>query len=321
MSDAVFPPNFPVIQRPANSLSTAPIPAARERRRDPWTRAGRSHVAAFGLCLGLAILFTLPGSVSPKTALLGDPGDNYQHAWFLWHFTRAVVHGENPFFTDLIFYPHRVNLAWSTTDPLAAVLALPLSLILGPVASYNLSVVLQLALAAFFARWLCLDICRNEIAAMIGGVCFGFCPFLLAHALGHLSLVTAFPIPLFWLALDRVLKGRSTSLKAGLFLGFALWLSVLAHYDYTVLPAAGTDRGRQRTLLGGLGLTRESLETVCLRLGRISASCESGVGDAARECGRDASSPADRSRTPIFSGPCRSADSQLEPYVSRALVP
>ena len=194
----------------------------------------RGHFVVFFCCLALGFVFTLPGSLHPGRALLGYPGDNFQHAWFLWHFARAVATGQNPFYTNLIFYPNQVNLAWSTTDPLAGTLALPLSVTTGPILTYNLSLILQLALGAFFARLLCLRICRNEVAAFVGGIVFGFSPFLLAHALGHLSLVTAFPIPLYVLALARILDTGNPSWKDGVLLGFALLLTALAHYNYTV---------------------------------------------------------------------------------------
>lgn len=181
-----------------------------------------------------AAIFTLPASLSPSSALLGYPGDNFQHAWFLWHFARAVASGHNPFYTRLLFYPARANLAWSTLDPLAGILALPLSLLAGPVIAYNLSLILQLALGAFFARLLCLRICRNETAALFGGIAFGLGPFLLAHALGHLSLVTAFPIPLYVLAVDNLLRKQTPSWKDGVLAGLALFLTALAHYNYTV---------------------------------------------------------------------------------------
>jgi hypothetical protein len=194
----------------------------------------RNHLFALLLCVLLAFVFLLPGSLRPRSALLGYPGDNYQHAWFLWHFARAVSHAQNPFYTRLIYYPNKVNLAWSTTDPLAATLALPVSLSAGPTVAYNLSLVLQLALAAFFARLLCLRICCNEVAGFLGGAIFGFSPFLLAHALGHLSLVTAFPIPLFVLALDSALAAPRNSWKLGIALGASLLLTAMAHYNYTV---------------------------------------------------------------------------------------
>lgn len=188
----------------------------------------------FVVCALAAGIFTLPASIALRSALLGYPGDNYQHAWFVWHFAKAITAGRNPFYTHLLFYPHRIDLAWSTLDPLAGLFALPFGLIAGPVVAYNLSILLQLALAAFFARLLCLRICRNEAAALFGGIAFGFGPFLLSHALGHLSLVTAFPIPLYVLALDNILRKEKPSWKDGIFAGFALLLTALAHYNYTV---------------------------------------------------------------------------------------
>jgi len=195
----------------------------------------RNHVVALLVFVLLGFLFTLPGSVSPGSALLGYPGDNFQHAWFLWHFARAVTLGRNPLYTSLFFYPHRVTLAWSTADPLAGLMALPFSRLAGPVVAYNLSLILQLALAAFFGRLLCLRICRNEAAAFIGGLAFGFSSWMLAQSLGHLSLVTAFPVPLFVLALDHIVRAEHPSWKSGVLLGLALLLAAFAHYNHVVL--------------------------------------------------------------------------------------
>ena len=215
----------------ASQRSLASGEASDTLRRARW----RNHAIAFPACLALAFVFTLPGSLSLNSGLLGFPGDNFQHAWFLWHFAHALLHGHNPFYTRLIFYPTRVNLTWSTTDPLAGILALPFSAFLGPVVSYNVSLIVQLALAAFFARVLCLRISRNELAALVGGVIFGFSPYLMAQALEHLSLVTAFPIPLFALALDRIVTNPSPSWRTGVPLGAALLLVALAHYNYAVI--------------------------------------------------------------------------------------
>ncbi len=207
------------------------VPAPAEEKTVSGQTGG--HLIPFAVYLALAVFFTLPASLHPARALLGR-GDNYLHAWFLWAFAKAVVHGHNPFRTDLILYPFGANLTWATTDPLGGVLGLPLSLSLGPILTYNISIILQLALAAFFARLLCLRVSQHPAAATIGGMIFGFSPFLLAHASGHLSLVTAFPIPLYVLALDKLLEAKKPSWKEGSLLGLALLLTALANYQYTV---------------------------------------------------------------------------------------
>jgi len=207
------------------------LPASAPGKSESW----RERVIVFLLYVALAFVFTLPNSIHPTQALLGRGGDNYLHAWFLWEFARAVVHGQNPFHTTLILYPIGANLAWATTDILGQIMALPFSLLLGPVLTYNLTLVLQLALGAFFARLLCQRVCGDAAAATIGGMIFGFSPFLLAHAWGHLSLVTTFPLPVYVLALGRLLDKEEPSWKDGALLGLGLALIALANYEYALI--------------------------------------------------------------------------------------
>jgi hypothetical protein len=231
---------------PAAPHHTIPLLLEEEKRQRG------AHFIALAVYLALAVILTLPTSFHPARALLGVGGDNYQHAWFLWAFAKAVVHGHNPFYTNLIFYPFGANLTWATLDPLGGMLALPLSLSLGPVLTYNISVILQLALAAFFARLLCLRVSQHAAAATIGGIVFGFSPFLLSRALGQISLVTAFPIPLYVLALDKILEAEKPSWKQGGLLGLALLLTALANPQYTVfclmftVVVLGIDFGLER---------------------------------------------------------------------------
>jgi hypothetical protein len=208
-----------------------PASAAVEVATQHW----REGAIVFILYVGLAFVFTLPNSIHPTHALLGRGGDNYLHAWFLWEFARAVAHGQNPFHTNLILYPIGANLTWATTDILGQIMALPFSLLLGPILTYNLTLVLQLALGAFLAFLLCRRVSGDPAAAAVGGIIFGFSPFLLAHAWGHLSLVTAFPLPIYVLALARLLDKEKPSWKDGVLLGLALALVALGNYEYALI--------------------------------------------------------------------------------------
>lgn len=233
------------------SRETFFVPGEQKTLSSQW----REHLVSFVGYLALAVIFTLPTSIHPTRALLGDGGDSYQHAWFLWEFGNAVARGHDPFHTHLVFYPFGGNLAWATLDPLAGILALPLTLAFGPLLAYNLSLILQLALSAFFARLLCLRVSGDSAAATVGGVIFGFSPYMLAHALGHLSLVTAFPIPLYVLALVNLLETEKPSWRDGALLGLALLMTSFAHFQYTVFCLTFTavvlaiDFGRERAAL------------------------------------------------------------------------
>jgi len=227
----VFRPEFRRAVWGREDESYVPVSANGKRGSQGW---GEGAII-FVLYVALAFLFTLPNSIHPTHSLLGRGGDNYLHAWFLWEFARAVAHGQNPFHTSLILYPIGANLTWATTDILGQIMAVPFSLLLGPILTYNLSLVLQLALGAFFARLLCQRVSGDAAAATIGGIVFGFSPFLLAHAQGHLSLVTAFPLPIYVLALGRLLGKEKPSWKDGVLLGLALALVALGNYEYALI--------------------------------------------------------------------------------------
>ena len=50
---------------------------------------------------------------------------------------------------------------------------LPVTLLAGPVPAYNLLIIAAPALSAFTAFCLCMQICRDFVAALIGGYIFG----------------------------------------------------------------------------------------------------------------------------------------------------
>jgi hypothetical protein len=73
---------------------------------------------------------------------------------------------------------------------------------------------------------------RDTLAALLAGAAFGFCPFLITRAIEHLSLATAFALPLFLLLLLKALEARSFVYAAGA--GAALAAAVLSDPYYAV---------------------------------------------------------------------------------------
>jgi hypothetical protein len=85
----------------------------------------------------------------------------------------------------------------------------PVTTGLGPIVSYNIAAALAPALSAWCAWFACRRYVRSRVAAMIGGLLYGFSPFMLAHSLGHLHLSLAFIPPLMLLLLDDVVIRQS----------------------------------------------------------------------------------------------------------------
>ncbi len=147
-------------------------------------------------------------------------GDQAQEVSFIAWPTYALEHARNPFYTSWVNYPVGVNLAVNTTALLLGILAIPVVLAFGPVVAFNLLLVLGFALSALamclvLRRWV-----RWWPAAFVGGLLYGFSPYMIGQGWGHLFLVFVPIPPLILLALDEiVVRQSSSSLRYGLLLG------------------------------------------------------------------------------------------------------
>jgi hypothetical protein len=177
-----------------------------------WLASGRHQAAAaFALYAAISIgyfgLHVLPHLGTTNVGLPGW-GDPTIFIWSLAWWPHALLHGLNPFFTNALFVPDRVDLGGVTAVPLAALVAAPITLLFGPIVSYNLLMLASPTLAAFFAFLLCRYITRSFAASLVGGYVFGFSTYILGQMLGHLHLVLIFPIPAAVHLTLRLIDGR-----------------------------------------------------------------------------------------------------------------
>lgn len=122
-------------------------------------------------------------------------GDPEVQMWFLVWWQHALLHGQNPFLTSALFAPDHVNLGALTLAPGATIVTMPLTILFGPIVTYNLLALASPVLAAFFAFLLCRYVSGSYAAGLLGGYVFGFSTYMLGHMIGHLTLVLTFPIP------------------------------------------------------------------------------------------------------------------------------
>lgn len=170
------------------------------------------HLVAGGLSRTLP-----PGS--------GDPG---QEVWFLAWLPHALTAGTNPFFSHAIFAPAGVNLLANTSVDLLGLVLWPVTAAAGPVAAFGLACLLAPAVSAVAAYAFCARYVAWRPAAFVGGLCYGFGPFVGTDLrFGHLDL-TWLPIPpLIFLALDELLVRRR---RRPVTVGVALGLAVCAQF-------------------------------------------------------------------------------------------
>jgi hypothetical protein len=212
----------------------APLPGRPERGFRP-----QPQLVSLLVCLGLSVAMFWPIWQSPSKRLLGGGlGDGALMMWFLRWTPAALGQGLNPLFSDHLNFPHGVNVMWNTSLLLPGLLLAPISVTLGPVVTFNLLCTLSLALSAWCATLAFRRYVHSSLACLIGGLAYGFSPYMLAQNRGHLQLSLAFLPPLLFLAVDNVLvRQRRPAWLSGLVLGVLAACQLLTGEEVFALVA------------------------------------------------------------------------------------
>lgn len=214
-----------------------PGPAASEQtgdRRDPPPRKHlvATAAAAFVVYGLLALVAHWPAWPGDPSRVPGCPcGDMVEQLWYLNWTPFALLHGYNPLLTNFLDFPRTVNLGDNTFMPLLGILGAPLTLGFGAVSALTFWYWLALPLSAtacfvLLRRWV-----QWQPAAFVGGLLYGFSPYMVGQDVGHLFLIfVPFP-PLVLLLLDElVVRQRRHPIAVG------AWLGVVAAAAYLVAP-------------------------------------------------------------------------------------
>ena len=134
------------------------------------TTLRRPHVLAALIYLDLSVcLFGIRVLAHPSTSYLGYPRDPGFFIWCLEWWPWAILHGYNPFYSHLVWAPAGFDLTWTTSVPGLSLLAAPITLIFGPVVSYNILAIAGPALSAWTAYILCDCLVERFWPALFGG--------------------------------------------------------------------------------------------------------------------------------------------------------
>lgn len=210
---------------------TAAVPAGDggSHSRDPRSARVVARRRRWQLALVVGV-YALLALAAHWPAWPGDPGripecacgDAGLDSWFLAWTAFALRHGLDPFLTGWLNHPVGVNLAVNNQMPLLGLVAAPVTLTAGPVASYNLLLWLALPLSAtsmfvVLRRWV-----TWAPAAFVGGLLYGFSPYVAGQSPAHLNLIfLPFP-PLIVLAVvELVVRRTGTVRRWGVVLGLA----------------------------------------------------------------------------------------------------
>ena len=183
-----------------------------------------SKVLATGLVVAgyviLAVVVYWPVWSDGVTTHLQLGGDQFANVWFLRWTPFAILHGHNPLFSTYANYPFGVNLVTNTSAPLLGVIGMPVTLLIGSIATFNVMSTLALAGSAtagyaFARRWT-----SWRPSAWVAGLLYGFSPYMIGQASGHLNLTFVILPPLILLGVHEVvIRQEWRTRRAGVVLG------------------------------------------------------------------------------------------------------
>ena len=158
---------------------------------------------------------------------------------FIWSFgwwPHALGHGLNPFEARSIWAPQGYNLAWTATAPGMALLFAPLTVLAGPIVSFDVAVVLLPALSAWTAFLLCRHLTRSFWPSVVGGYLFGFSSYMIGQTEGHMHMTSVFLLPLIVLVVIRYVL----ALAVAILLAFLLVPAARRRLVQLVAPLAAS---------------------------------------------------------------------------------
>ena len=217
--------------------SAAPAKGPEAPGRPAWRRRARSagralasgplgrHLALLACYTAVGIAVTWPRATWLFEGKLPATRDGGVYVWDFWWMAHAVEHLSNPWFTRSIVAPTGVQLGYHALMPLEGVLMLPVTVLFGPSASYNLLSILTPGLMCYAAYRVARLWVPTQTGAIFAGAFFGLSSIMAWHAWYQLNLAAgAVFLPLALEAAVRLRRrpGRRQAVILGVVLGASL---------------------------------------------------------------------------------------------------
>jgi hypothetical protein len=138
------------------------------------------------MAVGIAV--TWPRATWLADGKLPATRDGGVYVWDFWWMAHAVEHLSNPWFTRSIVAPSGVQLGYHALMPLEGVLMLPVTLLFGPSASYNLLSILMPGLMCYAAYRVARLWLPTQTGAVFAGAFYGLSSIMAWHAWYQLNL-------------------------------------------------------------------------------------------------------------------------------------
>jgi len=171
----------------------------------------------------LTLIATYPTWMNLSSSIPGPREDNQQNYWTVWWFHRAIAEEHiDPWTCQLLYYPNGAHLGLHDVGPAYTFPGTLFAALLGPVAAYNLLVLMAFPLSAFAMYLLTRNMGLSYVAAWGSGIVYGFAPYLPVHGQHHLQQTGIHWFPLLVLCLRRIRVSGSSKWIVGAVLCYAM---------------------------------------------------------------------------------------------------
>ena len=171
------------------------------KRLIKW-RVDLSVMAAYVL---LTVAMTWPLILHLDTHFAGQNIDVWINQWATWWAEKAFIEGRSLYYTDAMFYPQGVSLAFHSFSHANTVLVILLRPWLGDLGAHNVTVMLAHILSGYAMFCLGRYLVKSTWGAFFAGLVFAFYPYRMAESV-HPVLVSTQWIPLYLLFLIRLVE-------------------------------------------------------------------------------------------------------------------
>ena len=225
-------------------------------------RKYRPDLSALVAYIFLAILLTFPLILHFGTHVPGDGSDDPALVWNLWWVPYSILQlHSSPIYTDHMFCPIGLNLAFYTLTYLNALLSIPFQFAFNLAAAANVNLLLSFALSGFGTYLLVQYLLRRGaggcpaetagsplrserlevgswnvlIAAFVAGAVYAFSSNKFLYAsLGQFNIASSQWIPFYALFLFKWARARDAraALRYGILVGLFLLLQALSEFIF-----------------------------------------------------------------------------------------
>jgi hypothetical protein len=183
--------------------------------------------------LVLISILTYPLIFKITTCIPGffSTDESFTIVWNAWRIKLSFLNHLSFNATDYLAYPHGlviysnhlISYIWLFINHSLAILTTP-------ILTYNIQVILNFFLSAFFTYLLVYRITKDSRVSIFSGIIFGFCPYIFVRSWQHLGETYVWPIPLLLWSLLRLKEEAKLTNK------FLYVLSlVLAAINYAII--------------------------------------------------------------------------------------